>query len=189
MASRLCENTEQVSVLGKVRFMSRETDIVRDVLMYFGSDPLYSEINPSVSFADVWLLLMRGDGKGIYDLLGVNDSMVREAVFDKLAEIKGVNYDYIYELWLHGAPPTYSGKDFDAPVRDVLMASGDDPLYAEINGSVTFRDVYELLADRNNTRDVYDLLGVGDSMVREAVFSKLAEIVGCDYDDIYRMWL
>ena len=30
----------------------------------------------------------------------LGDSLVRERVFDKLAEIMGVDYNYIYEQWL-----------------------------------------------------------------------------------------
>ena len=38
--------------------------------------------------------------ENIYDLLGVGDSLVRERIFEALAEIMNVEYDYIYHQWL-----------------------------------------------------------------------------------------
>ena len=37
--------------------------------------------------------------------------------------------------------------------------------------------------------DVYNILGVGDSMIRERVFEELSKILGVDYDVIYQKWL
>jgi hypothetical protein len=41
----------------------------------------------------------------------------------------------------------------------------------------------------NEGDDVYEYLGVSDSLVRERVFEKLSEILGVDYDVVYNMWL
>jgi hypothetical protein len=38
--------------------------------------------------------------ENIYDLIGVGDSLVRERIFEALAEIMNVEYDYIYHQWL-----------------------------------------------------------------------------------------
>jgi hypothetical protein len=39
-------------------------------------------------------------------------------------------------------------------------------------------------------RDVYDLIGVSDSIVRERIFSALSELYAKgDYGEIYNLWL
>ena len=38
-------------------------------------------------------------------------------------------------------------------------------------------------------KDFYELVGVGDSVVRERIFEELANIYGVSYDDIYYLWL
>jgi hypothetical protein len=55
-----------------------------------------------------------------------------------------------------------------------------------MNRIVTFQDVYECLCCRYN---VYSVLGVSDSIVRERVFDKLATLMGCNYDYVYYQWL
>ena len=37
--------------------------------------------------------------------------------------------------------------------------------------------------------DVYDYLGVYDSLIRERLFSELAKQLKTTYDEIYNMWL
>jgi hypothetical protein len=61
-----------------------------------------------------------------------------------------------------------------------------DNLGQEINGEASFEGLNKVL-DCNI--DVYEYLGVGDSLVRERVFSKLAELMGVSYDVIYDKWL
>ena len=62
----------------------------------------------------------------------------------------------------------------------------DDDIWEEIDSDITFFDVYSTLRGKH---DVYDVLGVVDSVVRERVFDKLSEIGKVDYDVIYNMWL
>ena len=38
----------------------------------------------------------------VYSLFGVGDSVIRERLFERLAEIEGVKYSYIYDLWMQG---------------------------------------------------------------------------------------
>lgn len=61
-----------------------------------------------------------------------------------------------------------------------------DELGEEIDGKVTFLDLKNAL---DNEEDVYEVIGVGDSLVRERCFEKLAGICGVGYDDIYDRWL
>lgn len=61
-----------------------------------------------------------------------------------------------------------------------------DELGLEINDEITFEDLFVAL-DIN--KDVYEALGVGDSIIRERCFDKLAEIMNVDYDYIFEQWL
>lgn len=65
----------------------------------FETDNLGYEIDSNISFLDVFLTLTLKD-KGIYDLLGVKDSIIRERVFDRLSELLSVDYDTIFNAWL-----------------------------------------------------------------------------------------
>jgi hypothetical protein len=61
-----------------------------------------------------------------------------------------------------------------------------DELGVEINEKSTFNGLYKVL---DNKGDVYHYIGVSDSLVRERVFEKLADIMGVKYDEIYQKWL
>ena len=61
-----------------------------------------------------------------------------------------------------------------------------DELGIEINQDITFYDLFYTLDSR---QDVYDFLGVDDSLVRERCFSALAKVMKCDYEYIYNQWL
>jgi hypothetical protein len=64
----------------------------------FPTDELGVEIKPNAHFAGLLIqLMMNGD---VYKYIGVSDSLVRERCFQKLAEIWGVEYDFIYSWWL-----------------------------------------------------------------------------------------
>lgn len=67
-----------------------------------------------------------------------------------------------------------------------LSAYPEDELGNEINPNATFNDVFEWL---DNYKDIYELIGVHDSLVRERIFSALSEVMNCDYDYIYDQWL
>lgn len=55
-------------------------------------------IRPDITFGDLWDCLK--DGTDFYAYSGVSDSLVRERLFTKMAEIFNVSYDYIYGMWL-----------------------------------------------------------------------------------------
>lgn len=60
-----------------------------------------------------------------------------------------------------------------------------DELGAEIPADVTFGDVYWALLDKG---DVYETLGVGDSVVRERAFRALAAHASVSFEDVYEAW-
>ena len=61
-----------------------------------------------------------------------------------------------------------------------------DELGAGINPDSTFQNLFDAL---DQYRDVYEVIGVGDSLVRERLFESLAEITGYDYQIIYEQWM
>ncbi len=61
-----------------------------------------------------------------------------------------------------------------------------DELGVELNNEITFYDLFVVL---DTYKSVYEALNVWDSIIRERVFGKLAEIMNVDYDYIYKQWL
>ena len=61
-----------------------------------------------------------------------------------------------------------------------------DDLGEEINPDIDFWLLWKYMSQGYN---FYNVLGVGDSVIRERVFEKLSEILGIDYDVIYQKWL
>lgn len=61
-----------------------------------------------------------------------------------------------------------------------------DELGPMLDPQPTFEDLFNCL-DRH--QDVYGLIGAGDSLVRERLFSALSEIFDIPYDIIYDQWL
>ena len=61
-----------------------------------------------------------------------------------------------------------------------------DELGEEINENATW---VGLLKTLNTNGQVYDYLGVGDSLIRENCFAELSRLIGVDYNEIYYKWL
>ena len=62
----------------------------------------------------------------------------------------------------------------------------DDEAGRDIDGNLTFEEVYHAL---NMHDDIYDTIGVGDSVIRERIFQELSYIYRVSYDDIYDKWI
>jgi len=61
-----------------------------------------------------------------------------------------------------------------------------DDMGEELNDKATFAGlVTHLFGDM----DVYDYIGVSDSLVRERLFSELANQLNTSYDYVYNLWL
>ena len=67
-----------------------------------------------------------------------------------------------------------------------LEAFPTDELGIEIDPTATFGGVYQTLESYG---DVYEYIGVSDSIIRERIFERLASILECDYETIYSKWL
>jgi len=61
-----------------------------------------------------------------------------------------------------------------------------DELGEELNDTATFDTLLIILFTR---KDVYKYIGVGDSIIRERIFERLAEIKGISYNDVYYQWM
>ena len=61
-----------------------------------------------------------------------------------------------------------------------------DELGVELNENANFTGLLNELFTGN---DIYGYIGVGDSIIRERLFSKLSEILNCPYDYVYDLWL
>ena len=69
-------------------------------------------------------------------------------------------------------------------IYDEIKSHEEDCLVDE---GVRYIDVLSALL---NKKDVYAVLGSdADSIDREKVFQTLSEIMGCEYDTIYSLWL
>lgn len=80
-------------------------DSVRDWYMTaYPGDDLGAKIDPRLTFDDA--LNAVPSGGGFYDALGVGDSIVRERVFQKLADLNHIEYATIHDAWVTGTPVT-----------------------------------------------------------------------------------
>lgn len=61
-----------------------------------------------------------------------------------------------------------------------------DNIFEDMNEQATFRDLLVQLIDR---ADVYNVIGIGDSLIRECLFEGLSKLLLVDYDFIYNLWL
>lgn len=78
-------------------------------------------------------------------------------------------------------------SDMNSSIRDWYISQyPDDSAGNYLDTRSTFQDLFDALDTYN---DIYDVLGTGDSLVRERVFEKLADIMDVDYDYIYDQWM
>ena len=77
-------------------------------------------------------------------------------------------------------------EDIHQSIRDwYVEAFPSDELGPEIC-EMTFSDLVDSM---NHGEEIYQTLGVGDSIVRERVFEKIATTLQIDYNEIYNKWL
>lgn len=78
-------------------------------------------------------------------------------------------------------------KELNKKIKDWYITTyPTDKEGKEINDKITFKGFWAYLSQGY---DVYDVLEVADSLIRERVFGKLSEIYAVDYDVVYNMWL
>ena len=65
----------------------------------YPTDDMGDGINPTATFAGLLnQLIVGGD---VYEYLSAYDSIIRERLFEGLAEELNVKYDYVYDLWIN----------------------------------------------------------------------------------------
>lgn len=67
----------------------------------YKDDVLANQITNTVTFQQLYRALK--DKVDIYEVIGTNDSTVRERLFKELARILNTDYDYVYNMWQNGA--------------------------------------------------------------------------------------
>ena len=67
-------------------------------LKTYPTDELGEELNSRATFYDLFEAL--DNYQDIYNLFGINDSIIRERIFEKLSDIMECPYDEIYNQWL-----------------------------------------------------------------------------------------
>jgi hypothetical protein len=76
----------------------RDMNIKKFYLKKYPTDELGLEIDKNANF--VGLLNELYTGGDVYEYIGVGDSVIRERLFERLAEELGTPYDYVYNLWM-----------------------------------------------------------------------------------------
>jgi tRNA nucleotidyltransferase/poly(A) polymerase len=61
-----------------------------------------------------------------------------------------------------------------------------DDLGDWLNDGITFQGLFVAL---DSYKDIYEYIGVGDSVVRERIFSELAKRIDAPYSYVYEQWL
>lgn len=81
-----------------------------------------------VTFEQLYESLKKGEN--IYDKMGVDDSIVRERVMSEMADRLGVEYDHVYDLWLHGgekgSEPRKKKQEESIALMDKLLKEHTD---------------------------------------------------------------
>ena len=72
------------------------------------------------------------------------------------------------------------------PIRQWYLAYFDDDMGEDISEDASFEGLHEAL---QQGIDVYSYLDVCDSVIRERVFSGLAQFLDVDYKHVYELWL
>lgn len=66
----------------------------------YPADEMGNEINPNITFGDVYKTLIQG--KSFYEFVKAYDSIVRERIFTEMANRGFDDYDTIHNLWVKG---------------------------------------------------------------------------------------
>jgi len=88
--SRIEHNMDKYNGQTKIREWYKEN---------YPTDELGDGINQNATFQDAFECLQVGFN--FYAFLGVDDSLVRERVFEALSTLMGCSYDHVYYQWLN----------------------------------------------------------------------------------------
>ena len=71
-------------------------------------------------------------------------------------------------------------------LREWYMEAFPSDELGEFLNEISFEDIWKYMY---RGQDVYELMGVGDSLVRERVLLEMSERFDTDYEVIYTMWI
>ena len=78
--------------------MKKDFSIKYWYLFNYPEDDMGEDINPNATFTG--LITQIFGGFDIYEYIGVYDSLVRERLFQELANQLNKPYEFVYQLWL-----------------------------------------------------------------------------------------
>lgn len=81
---------------------------------------------------------------------------------------------------------TLQKSDENRKLKDFYMSNYDDELGQQINPMATFIGLFDVM---DNYGDVYDYIGVADSVMRERIFEELSSVMGVSYTYVYEQYL
>lgn len=157
---------------------------IRDWYMAaFPADELGSKIK-DITFSDLVESMNRGEN--VYETLGVDDSIVRERVFDRIVTTLKVDYDVIYYKWLDGdkapdiALPEHPSQQSMTPeekplIGRVTFVNGDTQEYTDAEDFL--KCIQDELPDHPVTGFRYEVL-TDDPAVRKAADDILYGLYG-----------
>ena len=151
-------------------------------------DKVDEEVEKIVDVFDVSYTI----GDGPYQSIMVKADDPEEAAVKvkrqiKGADIVGVAAQLDPKGMMERGKPILEEITDDISVRDwYIKTFPNDELGYEIDDYIKFEDIQKALDEK---KDVYEVIGVTDSIVRERLFQKLADLTGVSYDDIYEKWI
>ena len=156
----LLEFDESLNEDFKDPFMKDMFERVKDwYIENYPEDDLGNELYGNISFARVLKALQ--DEEDVYDVIGVNDSVVRERLFQRLAEILNVSYDAIYNTWLHGGNKyliDWDNKSDSSSVWSELLGMNEDINSPKLKNqpNANLQNVKKIENEKDDKDDEYD---------------------------------
>ena len=97
----------------------------------YPADDLKNKLDDKNTFEDLWNGL--GKNKDIYEIIGIGDSIIRERLFEHLAELKNVSYNVVYNKWLDKSEDIGSelNKSQLSKIRNQYYLYGDNNYHSE----------------------------------------------------------
>ena len=119
------------------------TEKIKDwYIKNYPTDDLGNQINNVNTFEDLWNGI--NNHKNVYTIIGVDDSLIRERLFQNLSLIYDVDYNYVYKKWLENT------DDF-ARGGAIKQSSKIERKVAEVNSLI--REAFD---NENDPLYVYD---------------------------------
>ena len=151
--------------------VSRENEKVKDwYVKTYPEDTLGQSIPEDLTFYDVFYCLDRRNN--VYELLApADDSVIRERVFQELAKIMDVDYDYIYDQWMlceaEENKPSIDKDKLDEDLRNIFNDMYDneyvsqdikDDFIPEIHVAVDIYSITDGKQPKDSSEDLFKRL-------------------------------